>query len=375
MPFLPSRYYTDISVRNQYAALLKEECELPIEIVQLRPADINLESIIQTFPSIPRRCFEFLDIEAAFPQILGYVNLRRELIMQLQQSLVFWIREEGLRRLAEDAPDFWAWRSNVFDFRKDIAFEFGSTGTHDAVIGGYSESEIQSQVTDLEKSQRSDVGSLIALGRRQFALRQYSQSEKVLQEALDQALSEAERTGNKASAAESLLLLANIKEERNLFAEARALYIRGLEYSKGARRDELKFAALRSLSALEQRMGDSNKAHQLALEMLDAAQNFGDPNALAGAYDQFGTILFSENDLRGAEVAYVKATEFERRLNHKTDLAFTLAQLGRVYIQMGSAAKARTVLEESQALFNGSGNRYGFSMVDDILKTIEPIHR
>ena len=52
----------------------------------------------------------------AQPNVLQQLNLSREHFRRLACPVVFWLREEALTRLAQGAPDFWAWRSGVFEF-------------------------------------------------------------------------------------------------------------------------------------------------------------------------------------------------------------------------------------------------------------------
>nr|HID12533.1 hypothetical protein [Anaerolineae bacterium] len=44
------------------------------------------------------------------------LNERRGLYQKLGRPLVFWLEEYALRLLARGAPDFWAWRSGVYEF-------------------------------------------------------------------------------------------------------------------------------------------------------------------------------------------------------------------------------------------------------------------
>src|SRR5215216_903961 len=53
----------------------------------------------------------------AYPPILSYLNLNRELFRQeLPYPLVIWLPEYALTALARRAPDFWAWRSGLYEF-------------------------------------------------------------------------------------------------------------------------------------------------------------------------------------------------------------------------------------------------------------------
>ncbi|MDX9956060.1 MAG: tetratricopeptide repeat protein, partial [Anaerolineae bacterium] len=53
---------------------------------------------------------------AVHPPVLQQLNLAREHFRRLPCPVVFWLRDEALTRLARGAPDFWAWRSGVFEF-------------------------------------------------------------------------------------------------------------------------------------------------------------------------------------------------------------------------------------------------------------------
>ncbi len=44
------------------------------------------------------------------------LNEGRGLYQDLGRPLVFWLPEDALRRVARGAPDFWAWRSGVYEF-------------------------------------------------------------------------------------------------------------------------------------------------------------------------------------------------------------------------------------------------------------------
>jgi len=53
---------------------------------------------------------------AAYPPVLSHLNLAREHLRKMPCPVVFWLRDKALTRLAQGAPDFWAWRSGVYEF-------------------------------------------------------------------------------------------------------------------------------------------------------------------------------------------------------------------------------------------------------------------
>jgi hypothetical protein len=56
------------------------------------------------------------DLRKAFPEILQYLNYRREVFAEERVRAVFWVMEEEVRRLALEAPDFWAFRTQALEF-------------------------------------------------------------------------------------------------------------------------------------------------------------------------------------------------------------------------------------------------------------------
>lgn len=55
--------------------------------------------------------------DAPNPALLSHLNLARESYRRyIKHPVVIWLPEYALTRLARNAPDFWAWRSGVFDF-------------------------------------------------------------------------------------------------------------------------------------------------------------------------------------------------------------------------------------------------------------------
>jgi tetratricopeptide (TPR) repeat protein len=343
--------YSEVRIREGASEWLKNKSTLPVQIVQLSDGVIDLVQIIGYFPSDSRHCFVFFDIEAAFPKILGYVNLHRERLFHFGQALVFWIREEGLRRIAESAPDFWAWRSNVFDFRTAQDLSLGPTGLHDAVVGHYSKAQLLEQVQSLAESGALDFVTQLALGRRQLALGRFEEADKALQ----QAVAEAERQGDQRGLAEALDLLGSSKIAQGFTGTASAILDRSFDIAKQTGPGVMAVTQSRRLSERAQVAGETEAAYDLAKSALALAANSGDPNALACAHEQMGNVLFGRKDLRDAEQEFLSAVKYEEQLSHRTDLAVTLLKLSRVYEEMGAATKASVATERAIALLQEFG--------------------
>ncbi|MBI3682201.1 MAG: TIR domain-containing protein [Acidobacteria bacterium] len=109
--------YSTEEERQRSASLLRDSISLPVVECRLGKKQQNPLRFVRTLKKKERACVFFYAVEDALPELAGYVNLNREAFADVPHAMVFWIREYGLRALGNEAPDFWAWRSGVFDVR------------------------------------------------------------------------------------------------------------------------------------------------------------------------------------------------------------------------------------------------------------------
>jgi len=112
--------YHSVGEREFIVGKLKERVSFPIKELFLSAARKDVIGLLGSFDGREQKDsmgIFLYDLERTFPESLGNLNLQREALAELHHPLVFWVREFALREIAEKAPDFWAWRSEVFDFR------------------------------------------------------------------------------------------------------------------------------------------------------------------------------------------------------------------------------------------------------------------
>ncbi len=56
------------------------------------------------------------DIEKGFPEVLQFLNFKREELVEDRVKVIFWVTEEELSRISREAPDFFAFRNRVVEF-------------------------------------------------------------------------------------------------------------------------------------------------------------------------------------------------------------------------------------------------------------------
>jgi tetratricopeptide (TPR) repeat protein len=110
--------YERVTEREAGIRYLKEHLSIPVVERVLSGQRQNPLALLDNLPE-ERCCVQLYDLEAALPEIAGYLNVNREAYADVPHALVFWVGEHGLREIAQNAPDFWAWRSGVFDVRSE----------------------------------------------------------------------------------------------------------------------------------------------------------------------------------------------------------------------------------------------------------------
>jgi len=56
------------------------------------------------------------DIEKGFPEVLQFLNFKREELVEDRVKVIFWVTEEELSRISREAPEFFAFRNRVVEF-------------------------------------------------------------------------------------------------------------------------------------------------------------------------------------------------------------------------------------------------------------------
>jgi tetratricopeptide (TPR) repeat protein len=109
--------YRDLRNRKHASTTLKQRLNLPVAEFSLTPQDKNPFHFLSTLPFTERCCIFLYGLEEALPEAAGYFNLQREALLTIPHAVVVWVTEYGLQQVASLSPDFWAWRSGVFDLR------------------------------------------------------------------------------------------------------------------------------------------------------------------------------------------------------------------------------------------------------------------
>jgi predicted ATPase/class 3 adenylate cyclase len=116
--------------------------------------------------------------------------------------------------------------------------------------------------------------------------------------------------------------------------------------------------ALGLLSLISGQQGDAKRVWEYSKEAIDLAEAAGDKAGSAMAYGVLGRFAYElDRDIPNARIYLQRAIAINRELNFGMGLGLGLLQLAAISAEEGDYDKARSLLAESMALYQGEGNR------------------
>ena len=242
---------------RQNAARLKEMLadEANIIIVELKePVSSLRRAVLQALESdkagyVGKKAIMVLGFEHSVPSqgpapALDELNQSRENFPKsFLGPVLIWLPDYALTRLAREAPDFWGWRSGVFEFSPDlkIVAAVENIVINDSFPDNLSLSEkiekasaLEGLVRDyleLQRGERTDralAAVLYGLGNIRYSLGEHNEAHRFYQE----SKKIYQDIGDKSGVSASLHQLGNLAYAKDDLAEARRLYQESMKISQ-----------------------------------------------------------------------------------------------------------------------------------------------
>jgi tetratricopeptide (TPR) repeat protein len=104
-------------------AMEQKLAELSIEVVHIIPSrdQLDILNVIKQKPN-PNRTIFFIQGLGDRNEIYAGLNFHREIIVENQIKLIFWLTTEECTSISRRAPDFWAFRHRVIEFPSKRSF-------------------------------------------------------------------------------------------------------------------------------------------------------------------------------------------------------------------------------------------------------------
>jgi G-protein signaling modulator 2 len=244
--------------------------------------------------------------------------------------LLIWLPDYALTRLARGAPDFWGWRSSVFEFVPEA-------GIVSAVERMALRDEMVSNLSREEKMVRAEA--LEGLVRDYLEMKRGEREDRAL--------------------AEVLRRLGEIRTDLYNYSQAIQLFSQSLEISRNTRDKKGVADSLAGLGRINIFLADYPRAidyYEQALAIVrDIPDWWGEGNAL----NNMGNAYAALGDARKAIDYYEQALITAREIGERRDEGNALGNLGIAYAALGDARKAIDYYEQRLVIAREIGDRRG----------------
>ena len=272
----------------------------------------------------------------AYPPVLSSFNLKRESFRrEVPCPLVLWLPEYALTALARGAPDFWAWRSGLYEFAPE--------------------------------REQADQSLAAVRGEAMYAIESLSERAKrerlaMLKGLLADYLELGKSPREQGAQANILHGIGLVHEMLGELAEAKQAYEASLAISRDLADKGGESSTLHQLGILAQNTGDLDKARRLYSESLEIKKTLGNQRGIASTLHQLGWLAQAQGDLAEARRLYSESLEIDKKLGNQSGIASTLRQLGWLAQNQGDLAEARRLYDESLEIAKKLGDQSGIAL-------------
>jgi len=371
---------------RQMAARLKEMLadEANIIIVELKePVSSLRRAVLQALGAdkagyVGKKVVMVLGFEHSVPSegsapALDELNQSRENFPKsFSGPVLIWLPDYALTRLAREAPDFWGWRSGVFEFSPElkIVAAVENLVINDSFPDNLSLSEkiekasaLEGLVRDYkelqrgERTDRSLAAVLHGLGNIRYSLGEHNEAHRFYHE----SMKISQEIGDKSAVSKSLGQLGNLTYVTGDLAEARRLYLESMKISQELGDKSGVSKSLHQLGMLAQATGDLAEARRLYQESMKISQELGDKSDVSKSLGQLGSLSDATGDLAEAKRLYQESMKISQELGDKSGVSKSLHQLGCLAYVTGDLTEARRFYQESMKISQELGDKSGVS--------------
>lgn len=313
----------------------------------------------------------------AYPPLLSALNLKRELFRQeVPHPLLLWLPDYALTALARKAPDFWAWRSGLYEFAPEREAAEQSLeivhGETIQIIDNLSEQakrerlvmlkgllEDYLELGDSPREQEAQARILNNIGLTYHGLSEWTEAEHAYEESLNISRSLEDDEG----AAVALNNLALVKQELGDIADAWRLCSESLAIKKKLSDRSGVSTTLHNLAMLAWEQGDLEEARRLYAESLVTKRELGDMSGVATTLHELGRLARAQGDWDEARRYYEESVEIKKVLGDQSGIAITLHALANLALVEGDLLEAHRLYNESLEITKRLGDKGNLALI------------
>ncbi len=295
----------------------------------------------------------------------------REALRKFKFPVVIWLSNAVATGLSQQAPDFWSWRSGVFEFESqpdgvELSSSPFQTDNH---IPSEQESanletsackiaDLKQQIAELHHQNQkspllttlySDLGDTYS---------QQAAHESALH-AYKQALEQTKISNHQSKQAEIFFKLGDTLLSCRRYEQARGYYQQALKIAIEINNRNGQAGIYHQLGMVAEELRDYEQARRYYQQALDIAIETNDRNGQAGTYHQLGTIAQQLQEFEQARTYCQQALKIEIETNDRNGQALTYHQLGIVAQQLRDYEQARAYYQQALDIAIETNDRNG----------------
>lgn len=265
---------------------------------------------------------------------LEELNLSRELFSRdFPCPFLLWLPDYALTRLAREAPDFWGWRSGVFEFQPDLK-----------LIGAVEKMTLQdAETASLSLSEKREQAAALEGLIRDYAELQRGERENLALAAV-------------------LCRLGSIRYQLGDYDEARRLYQESLNIAQDLVDKDKVSWSLHNLGILAQDTGNYDEARRLYQESLKIDRDLGDKSGVSRSLHNLGMLAQYTRNYDEARRLYQESLKIDQDLGDKSGIALSLDQLALLEEMQGNIKVALELTIQAEAIFKEIGENHHAEM-------------
>ena len=308
------------------------------------------------------------------PPLLAHLNLARERYRELGCPLVLWLPDYALTRLAREAPDFWAWRSGVFEFApqremaesalRQMAYEPDLvTSSLDAAAKRERLALLEQLLTDWRKlgeGPREQYAQAHILGRMGRLYQDLGEYEMAL-EGYEESAALSEGLGDRAGLATTYNNIGEVHRARGEYGAALEWYEKSVALKEALGNQAGLAPTYNNIGLIHKARGEYGAALEWYEKSVGLFEALGDRAGLAPTYSNIASVHQARGEYGAALEWYEKSVALGEALGDRAGLATTYNNIASVHKARGEYGAALEWYEKSVALGEALGDRAGLA--------------
>ncbi len=312
---------------------------------------------------------------------LTKLNIMREEFSNINQPVIIWSNEATISKIAIEAPDFWSWRTTVFEFRMEKISEpfekrerITESGLENLTIDELNERF--KQYSDLlEEYKNKEIVDDYKFADWYFKLGMIQYLRGEYKEALEkykQSLEIEKKLGNKEGIAQTLHNIAIIHQKKGEYDEALEKYNQSMEISKKLGDLQGIAQTLHNIAVIHQEKGEYDEALEKYKQSIEIEKKLGNQRGIGHTLHNIAAIYQNKGEYDKAFEMYKQSLYIDKKLGDKRAIAKTLHNIAIIHQKKGEYDEAFEKYKQSIEIKKKLGDQRGIAQT---LHQIAGIHR